>query len=72
MKLTTHLHLVLLSRIVELYLHRPIRVQGVIINIEISTLTQAINALESEKRKRLGSGLLYERRKEVEQGRYCI
>jgi hypothetical protein len=32
MKLTTHYHLVLRLRIVELYLHSPIRLRGVVIN----------------------------------------
>jgi hypothetical protein len=31
-KLTTHLHLVPRSRMVELYLHSPIRLHGVVIN----------------------------------------
>jgi hypothetical protein len=31
-KLTTHLHLVLKSRMVELYLHSPTRLHGAVLN----------------------------------------
>jgi hypothetical protein len=38
MKLTTHLHLVLRSRMMELYLHSPICVHGMVLNL-LSTRT---------------------------------
>jgi hypothetical protein len=37
-KLTTHLHLASMSRMIEIYIHSPIRLHGVVFNLSTGTI----------------------------------